>query len=232
MSAAVELSHLSKNYGGLRPLRIDHFVLSDAEQAAVLGVDRAGAETLINLITGATLPDAGEVRVFGRPTSAITDSADWLAVVDRFGIVTERAVLLDSLTAVQNLAMPFSLDIEPLADDLRSKAMALAREVGLSEAGWDSAAGSLDSLDRARLRFGRALALGPSVLLLEHATATVDRPSAIVFARDIRRAAAGRGIATLTIGADADFASAVADQILTLDPATGRLAARRRRWFM
>jgi len=232
VSAFVELSRLSKNYGGLRPLRVDHFVLSDAEQTAILGVDRAAAETLINLITGATLPDAGEVRVFGRPTSGITDSADWLGVVDRFGILTERAVLLDSLTAIQNLAMPFSLEIEPLADELRSKAIALAREVGLSEDGWDCAAGSLDGLDRARLRFGRALALGPSVLLLEHATAALERPSVSVFARDIRRAAAGREIATLSIGADADFAVAVADRVLTLDPATGRLAARRRRWFM
>jgi len=232
VSAVVELSHLSKNYGGLRPLRLDRFLLSDDEQAAILGVDRAAAETLINLITGATLPDTGEVRVFGRPTAEITDSADWLGVVDRFGILTERAVLLDSLTAIQNLAMPFSLEIEPLADDLRAKAIALAREVGLSEAGWDCPAGSLDALDRARLRFGRALALSPSVLLLEHATAALERPSVIVFARDIRRAAAGRAIATLTLGADADFATAVADRVLTLDPATGKLAARRRRWFM
>ena len=231
MSAVVEVSHLSKHYQGLRPLRIDHFVLSDGDQAAILGLDRAAAETLINLITGATLPDAGEVRVFGRPTSDITDSADWLAVVDRLGIVTERAVLLDSLTAIQNLAMPFSLEIEPLADDLRSKAIALAREVGLSDAGWDRAAGSLDSLDRARLRCGRALALDPGVLLLEHATVAVERPSVPVLARDIRRAAAGRRMATLAIGADSDFADAVAERVLTLDAATGRLAARRRGWF-
>ena len=231
MSAVVELSHLSKDYRGLRPLRIDHFVLSAAEQAAIVGFDRAAAETLINLITGAALPDTGEVRVFGRQTSDIADSADWLAVVDRFGIVTDRAVLLEALTAVQNLAMPFSLAIEPLAEDLRAKALAVAREVGLPESGWDQAVGSLDGLDRARLRLGRALALDPTVLLLEHVTASVERPAVAVFARDVRRAAAGRRIATLAIGADADFAGAVADRVLTLDPASGRLAARRRRWF-
>ena len=231
MSAVVKLSHLSKHYQALRPLRIDHFELSEADQAAILGLDRAAAETLINLITGATLPDGGEVRVFGRPTTDITDSADWLTVVDRFGIVTERAVVLDSLTAIQNLAMPFSLEIEPLADDLRSKAIALAREVGLSDAGWDCAAGSLDGLDRARLRFGRALALDPGVLLLEHATAAIERRAVPVLARDIRRAAAGRRIATLAIGVDTDFAGAVADRVLTLEAATGRLVARHRGWF-
>jgi hypothetical protein len=51
-------------------------------------------------------------------------------------------------------------------------------------------------------------------------------------ARDVRRAAARRNIASLAFGADPEFAGAVADRVLTLDPATGRLAARRRRWFM
>jgi ABC-type transporter Mla maintaining outer membrane lipid asymmetry ATPase subunit MlaF len=231
VSAVLEISHLVKDFRGLRPLRVDRFVLFADDQAAILDLDRPAAETLINVITGASLPDSGEVRVFGRRTADIADSADWLAVVDRFGIVTERAVLLDSLTAVQNLALPFSLAIEPLSEDLRAKAIALARETGLAESDWDRAAGSLDGLGRARLRLGRALALAPAVLLLEHATALVERGSVAMFAGDVRRAAAARRIATLAFGADAEFAHAVADRVLMLDPATGRLAARRRRWF-
>jgi len=231
VSPVVELSHLIKDYRGLRPLRIDQFALGDAEQTAIVGLDRPAAETLLNLITGAALPDSGDVRVFGRRTAEISDSADWLAVVDRFGIVTERAVLLDSLTAVQNLALPFSLDIEPPCDDLRSQAIGLAREVGLGEADWDRAAGSLDGLNRARLRLGRALALGPSVLLLEHATAGVERQSVAAFAAAVRRAATERRIAALVLGADPEFAAVAAERVLTLDPATGRLAPRRRRWF-
>jgi ABC-type branched-subunit amino acid transport system ATPase component len=231
VSAVLELSHLVKDYRGLRPLRIDGFVLSDLDHTAIVGLDRPAAETLINLITGASLPDSGEIRVFGRRTADITDSTDWLTVVDRFGIVTERAVLLDGLTAIQNLALPFSLDIEPVSADLGA-ATALAREVGVAEADWDRMAGSLDGLGRARLRLGRALALGPSVLLLEHATAGVERASVDALARAIRGAAAHRRIATLSVGADAEFAAAVADRVLTFDPATGHLTPRRRRWFM
>jgi ABC-type transporter Mla maintaining outer membrane lipid asymmetry ATPase subunit MlaF len=232
VSAVLEVSHLVKDYRGLRPLRIDGFVLSDLDQTAILGLDRPAAETLINLMTGAALPDSGEIRVFGRRTADITDSTDWLGVVDRFGIVTERAVLLDGLTVIQNLALPLSLDIEPLSEDLRSRATALAREVGLAESDLDLAAGSLEGLGRARLRLGRALALAPSVLLLEHATVGVERSSVVALAHDVRRAATHRSIATLAFGADPEFAGAVANRVLTLDPATGRLAARRRRWFM
>ena len=93
MTAAVlEFAGTSKDYRGLRPLRIESLRVGAGEQVAILGLDQMSAEMFINLATGATLPDAGEIRVFGRATSAIADSTDWLATVDRFGIVSERAV--------------------------------------------------------------------------------------------------------------------------------------------
>ena len=108
--------------------------MAAGDATAIVGVDQPMAETFVNLATGATLPDRGEVKVFGRPTSSINDSAEWLAIVDRFGIVSERAVLLDALSVIQNLAMPFTLEIEPPPDDVRIRAEQLAREVGLPEA--------------------------------------------------------------------------------------------------
>ena len=109
----VEIAGLAKGYHGLRPLRVQSLAVEPGEAVAILGLDAPAAEMLINLLTGAMLPDAGEVRVFGRSTASIADSAEWLGVVDRFGLVSARAVLLEPLSVVQNLAMPFSLDIEP-----------------------------------------------------------------------------------------------------------------------
>ena len=232
MNAVLHIANLVKDYRGLRPLRIERLSLAADERVAIVGLDRPGAETLINLVTGATLPDSGTVEAFGRSTAAITDSADWLTVVDRFGIVTDRAVLLDSLTALQNLALPFSLDIEPPARDVRDAAIALATEVGLAEADLERPVAALDDALRMRLRLGRALALQPQVLLLEHPTASVDRSSVAALARTIRDAATRRGIALLALTGDADFAVAVAARVLTLTPSTGRLAERRPRWFM
>ena len=121
MSAAVlEFAGVSKNYGGLRPLRIAELRVPAGDRVAILGFDQPTAEVFVNLATGATLPEAGDVSIFGLPTRKIEDSADWLATVDRFGIVSERAVLLDALTVIQNLAMPFTLEIEPPPDAVRS----------------------------------------------------------------------------------------------------------------
>ena len=231
MTPVLELSGVIKDYRGLRPLRIDHLAIEPGEQLAVLGIDRPSAEVLINLITGATLPDRGDIRVFGRSTAAIQDSAEWMAFVDRFGLVTERAVLLDVLSVVQNLAVPFSLDIEPPGDGVRSRAVALALEVGLDEAVWDSRVAELDVISRARIRLGRALALDPAVVLFEHPSAGVPRAEIGALGRGMRAVVERRGVAAVTLTADRDFAAAVAKRVLALDPSTGHLAGSGGGWL-
>lgn len=230
MTAVLDLHGVSKDYRGLRPLRIDRLTVAGGEHVALLGLDRASAEVFINLVTGATLPDAGHVHVFGRPTSAIADSDDWLATLDRFGIVSERAVLLEPLTVIQNLAMPFSLEIEPPPDHVRAQAEELAEEVGLPEEAWNRSVAELDPAGHARVRLGRALALNPSVLLLEHVNAGLDAVSAALLAAELRATATRRGAALVAATADEGFARAVARRVLKWEPATGRFAEQRG-WF-
>ena len=231
MTPLLELSSVVKNYRGLRPLRVDRLVVAPADQLAIVGLDQMSAEIFVNLVTGATLPDSGEIRVFGRPTASIRDSAEWMAVVDRFGIVSERAVLLDGLTIIQNLAVPFSLEIEPPSEDVRARAASLADEVGFSPLDEGRRVGELDAVARMRVRLGRALALGPSIVLLEHPSAAVPRSEIGAFASSIRGVLERRGLAALTLTADREFADAVSRRVLTLDAATGRLIQPRTGWF-
>lgn len=229
----LELLRVSKDYHALRPLRILELAVAATDRIAILGVDQPAAEMFVNLVTGAMLPDAGDIAMFGRASASIQNSDEWLALVDRFGIVSDRAVLLEQLTIAQNLAMPFTLDIDPPDDDVRVRAAALAIEVGVPEAMWPRPVAEADALDHARVRLGRALALDPAILLLEHASASLDRTAAAAFARDARRAAETRGIALIALTADEAFARAVAPRILRLEQATGRLRdeSRRSGWF-
>lgn len=233
MTAAVlELIDVSKDYRGLRPLRIQQLAVHPGEALALMGLDLVAAEVFVNLVTGATLPDRGEVRVFGRPTVSVSDSDEWLALVDRFGIVSARAVLLEGLSVIQNLSMPFTLDIEPPPDEIRARAQELAGEVGLPEALWPRPVLELSATDHVRVRLARALALDPAVLLLEHVTAAVPREDVRRLGEDVRAIAERRGAATVTATADADFAAAVASRALVLEAATGRLSkGRRTGWF-
>jgi predicted ABC-type transport system involved in lysophospholipase L1 biosynthesis ATPase subunit len=222
-ASLIEVSGVTKAYGALRPLRIEQLTLAPRDEVAIIGLDQPAAEVLINLLTGAGLPDTGTVTMFGQSSASITDSTAWLTLLDRIGIVSDRAALLDSMTALQNLALPFSLDIEPPPPDVAAQATAIARAAGLDEPVLGRFLADLDPLSRLRVRLGRAIAFNPSVLILEHPSATLPRADVIRFACDVRALVASRGLATLTLTADGELAGAIAERPLLLEPATGRL---------
>jgi putative ABC transport system ATP-binding protein len=227
----LEFTEVAKSYGALRPLRILRLRVEAAQRTAIVGFDRPGAEVFVNLATGATLPDSGTVTMFDRPTSAITDSADWLTTIDRVGIVSERAVLLEQLTVVQNLAMSFTLDIEPPPPVERARAEALARQVVLAESAWDTPLAGLGALAAMRVRLGRAVALDPAVLLLEHASAPLPPEASMEFAASVRAVADARRLAVIALTADESFARAIGAAVLVHEPATGRLKESGGGWF-
>jgi len=231
-TAVLELSGVVKDYRALRPLRIAALSVRAGEHVALVGLDQVAAEVFTNLVTGAILPETGDIRVFGRPTSAIADSDDWLATVDRFGIVSERAVLLEQLSVLQNLAMPFTLEIEPPPDEVKRQASVLAREVGLPESIWEQPIAALPPGSRVRLRLGRGLALEPHVLILEHASAGLSAEEGAALGADIRTIARRRGTAIVAATLDEAFGRAVADRILRWQPASGQLDEQGTgRWF-
>jgi ABC-type transporter Mla maintaining outer membrane lipid asymmetry ATPase subunit MlaF len=229
----IEVRGVSKDYHGLRPLRVEQLTLSKGDSVALLGFDQQMAQVLVDLLMGTIVPDAGEVRVFGTVTTAIPDGQAWLRLLDDFGLLSERAVLVDQLTVEHNLAMPFSLDLKGMSADARRDVLALAEEVGLTTEDLARPAGALGAAARLRIRLGRALALRPRILLAEHPNAALSPDDTPGFAADFSRIISTRGVATLVVTADPVFARAVASQVLTLQPRTGALtpSAGWRRWF-
>jgi ABC-type transporter Mla maintaining outer membrane lipid asymmetry ATPase subunit MlaF len=229
----VRVRQVTKDYRSLRPLRVESLDLHDGQTLALCGFDQMTAEILVDLITAAIVPDTGEVTVFGQPTTAIADREAWLQTLDQFGLLTERAVLVEQFTVEQNLAIPYSLSVENLSANLRERVAALAGEVGFSSLDLGRQSGVLPPLGRLRLRLGRALAINPKVLLAEHPNATLDREDAARFGADLKRIVNARGIAALVLTADQEFARAAADEVLVLHPATGTLKSSSgwRRWF-
>lgn len=222
--ALVELVGVVKHYQSLRPLRIADLRLGAGAVVSIEGLDAAAAEVLVSLITAAYRPDEGEVRLFGQATADITDYDGWLAMLDGVGLVTERAVLLAQCTVAQNLALPFTLEIEPIRADVLPQVQALARESGLAESLLDTRVGSADPETVQRVRVGRALALRPRLVVAEHPSAPLPRAAVPGFANDLARVVAARGATLLSLSADREFTRALGGTALTLDPRTGTLA--------
>src|SRR5262245_53607945 len=101
--SALELRAIEKHHGGLRPFRLRELSLGPGSRTALLGFDAATAEVFVNLVSGAILPDKGEVTTLSQRTADITDGDTWLQFVERIGFVSDRVVLLDAMTVAQNL---------------------------------------------------------------------------------------------------------------------------------
>lgn len=227
LTAVVEVQGLVKDYGGLRPLRIRSLALQVGDRVAISGLDAVAAEVFVNLVNGAIVPDAGDIRIFGQRTADIANETEWLASLDRFGIVTRRAALLDALSVEQNLALPFTLEIDALPDDVRERVARLARRVGLDRTLLGRPVGECAADNKMRIHLARALALDPVVLLFEHPTASLDPATVPVFARDVVDAVVGHPVALLALTEDGPFAEVVARRRMKLQPATGALVDAR-----
>jgi putative ABC transport system ATP-binding protein len=224
-AALIDVRDLVKDYQGLRPLRIRSLAVQAGDVIAVSGLDSVAAETLVHVITGATLPDSGEVTVFGTNTRSITDGEAWLKSLDRLGMITSRGVLIEAFTVLQNVAMSLTLDVDPIDPRVLPQAGALAREAGIDADVFDVPTGLAGAETQMRVHLARALALGPKVLIGEHPTATLPRESVAAFAADVARVARARGLGLLAITEDEVFARALGGTRLQLNGATGELTA-------
>lgn len=227
----VEMHGVVKSYNALRPLRIAELTIAAGARVALSGIDAPGAEVMLNLVTGASLPDEGEVRVFGRSTAAVSDGDEWLASLDRFGIVSERAVMLEGATLTQNLALPFALDIDPVPAETIVRVEMLADECEIGRGLLSGRAGDVAAAVRSRVHLARAIALGPKLLLMEHPTAALAEGERRAFGSIVGRVCDARGITMLAVTQDLAFASAAAHETLSLNAATGRLSPARRSWW-
>lgn len=224
---ALELREVEKQYGGLRPLRIRDLRVASGDCVMLIGFDRPAAETLVNLITGAALPEKGEVVSLGSPTRDIVDSDEWLSFVERFGIVSDRIVLLEEMTIAQNVAISFDLELDPIPAEVSTRVSQLAAEVGIDASLLDGRVADAGPALKARVYLARALALDPAIVVLEHPTATLSAEDAKSYASLIRKIWERRGLTIIGLTMDETFAKATGGRLLSWQPATGEL---RKRW--
>ena len=112
-----------------------------------------------------------------------------------------------------------------------AKVVALARGAGIDESWLDRPIAALDEAIRIRAHLARAIALDPSLLILEHPTARLGAGEGQAFGEVVARIAGGRAMATLIISGDEAFSAVASTRRLALHGATGDLKPPRKRLF-
>ena len=112
--AVLEVKELTKKYGEgeSEVIALDHvsFSVEKGEFVAIIGASGSGKSTLMNMIGGIDYPTSGSIIIDGNEIQAMSE--DELAIFRRrnLGIVYQFYNLIPTLTAEENIALPWKLD--------------------------------------------------------------------------------------------------------------------------
>ena len=138
----------------------------------LLGPSGSGKSTLLNLVSGIDTPDAGEVRVDGRPLASLSERERTLFRRRHLGFVFQFYNLLPTLTVEENLLLPVELS-GSVPDGARQRAAALLERVGLADR-TDSFPDRLSGGEQQRVAAARALIHRPALVLADEPTGNLD----------------------------------------------------------
>jgi D-methionine transport system ATP-binding protein len=137
----------------------------------IVGHSGAGKSTLVRCLTLLDAPTSGSVSINGAELSSAHD-ADLRAARRRIGMIFQHANLMDSRTALANVAHPLEIVRSPKRQT-RTKAAELLKLVGL-EGFEDAYPAQLSGGQKQRVGIARALASDPDVLLCDEPTSALD----------------------------------------------------------
>ena len=164
MNAILSVDHARRTFGGLVAVNDVSFDVREGELLGLIGPNGSGKTTMLNLISGALKPTAGEIRLKGERLSG--RSAHHIArqgVARTFQLVR----ILSSMTAEENVMAGAVFARNRLwGSDARALSRTLLARVGL-EGRADMPVSAMTYIDQKRIELARALASDPRVLLLD-----------------------------------------------------------------
>lgn len=212
LDGSVEFRDVTFGYNRNDAPFIEHLTLrvGVGERVAIVGLSGSGKSTLANLLSGLYEPWSGEVFFDGRPRRAHSPEVlrGSFAMVNQ-NVTMFPGTILDNLT-MYDPSMPFA-SVRRAAEDAMVHEAIISRPGGYC-AELDAQGASFSGGERQRMEIARALAVDPSILVLDEATSAIDPLVEEKLDLNLRR----RGVTTIAI---AHRLSTIrdADRIVVLD---------------
>jgi putative ABC transport system ATP-binding protein len=180
---------------------------------AVMGPSGSGKSTLLHLIGGLDRPSSGEVLVDNRLLGQMVDDEVTLFRRTKIGFVFQFYNLLPTLTALENVTLPFVLDGVSKTEADR-KAQLLLEKVGLEQRKHHLPE-ELSGGEIQRVAMARALAFNPPILLADEPTGNLDSKSGDAILSLLRRINREQGC-TVVMVTHSQEAARYGDRIILL----------------
>ena len=210
----IEVSHLTKKYGGHLAVDDVSFTVEDGQIYGLLGPNGAGKSTIMNILTGYLSATSGQVTVAGHPLPEDADEAK--ACV---GYLPEQPPLYPEMTVGEYLNFVAELKKVPRAQR-KEQVLRAARRTGLEKV-LPRLIRSLSKGYKQRVGIAQALLGSPKIIILDETTVGLDPAQVIEMRKLIREL--GKAHTVILSSHILSEVQAVCQQVLILSK--GKLAA-------
>ncbi len=184
---AIRLLEVSKSFAATKAVDGVSFEVAEGSVHALLGENGAGKSTIVKLLSGLILPDAGRFEIFG---AALRLSSPRVAHAHGIQTAFQEMTLIRDLTVLDNMLLPYG-PLRWLGTIRRRAAEALVRrhfaELELDGIDLGAEMRELDLSLQQKIEIARAVFRKPRVLLLDEPTSTLSGPDVEWLGRIIER---------------------------------------------
>lgn len=210
----IEVNRLSRAFDGTTVLHEVTFAVAEGETLGIIGPNGSGKSTLLKLVSGVDRPDAGEIRLKGKPLQAYSrkELARLIAVLQQEALppigFTVREVLEMGRFPFQNWigeeAEDRSALLDGILDHLRLTPLAARTLENLSGG------------ERQRVALGKVMAQQPRLLLLDEPTTYLDIGYQMQMMDTVRRWQTEEKLTVVAVLHDLNLAAQYCDRLLLL----------------
>ena len=209
----LELRGITKRFGGRTVLDAISLDVPVGRSLVIIGGSGQGKSVTLKIAIGLMQPDAGEVRIDGKPVSGARGRRGRMS---KFGLLFQGAALFDSLPVWRNVAFRLiNADGVPVRE-ARARALEALESVGLARAAADLYPGALSGGMQKRVGLARAIVAAPEILFFDEPTTGLDPINADVINDLIREQVHRLGCTAVSITHDMASARKIADEIAML----------------
>ena len=213
MTDALRLEDVHKSFGRLNVLRGIDLALAEHEVVCLIGASGSGKSTLLRCVNLLEPIDSGRIVVAGEEITARGVDLDRLR--RRIGIVFQAFNLFPHMTVLRNVTLAPVEALKTPRRQAEEEAIRLLKRFGLDDKRNDYP-DRLSGGQQQRVAIVRALAMQPTLLLLDEVTSALD-PELVGEVLNVIRELASGGMTMLVATHEMSFAREIADRVCFLD---------------
>jgi polar amino acid transport system ATP-binding protein len=209
----ISFENVHKSYGPHEVLKGIDAEIAKGEVVCLIGPSGSGKSTLLRCVNGLEDYQAGSIRIDG--AQVVASSRDIHRIRSRVSMVFQRFNLFPHRTALENVMEGPLYVLKENAAEVRARAEALLRRVGLADK-MTAYPAALSGGQQQRVAIARALAMRPDAILFDEPTSALD-PETVGEVLEVMRSLAEERMTMLVVTHEIQFAREVADAVLFLD---------------